>query len=88
MFLNFRFRLLQERRRMTQNIENIDNIEESVKNEILSGLKAIGLSTHEASTFYTLVTHSEMTAADLSQQTGIPDSKIYGTLNREEIQFK
>lgn len=80
MFLSFRLHFLQESRRMTLDIENIDNIEESIKNEILSGLKAIGLSTHEALTFYTLVTHSEMTAADLSQQTGIPDSKIYGTL--------
>jgi len=69
---------------MTLDIDNIDNIEESVKNEILSGLKSLSFSTHEALTFYTLVTHSEMTAADLSQQTGIPDSKIYGTLNSLE----
>lgn len=71
---------------MTLDIENIDNIEESIKNEILSGLKVLGLSTHEASTFYTLVSHSEMTAADLSRQTGIPDSKIYGILNSLERQ--
>ncbi|NIM44302.1 MAG: ArsR family transcriptional regulator, partial [Nitrososphaeria archaeon] len=34
--------------------------------------------------FYTLVTHSELTAADLCKDTGIPDSKIYHTLSELE----
>ncbi|MFX0197090.1 MAG: TrmB family transcriptional regulator [Candidatus Hodarchaeota archaeon] len=63
---------------------DLENIETASKNELSSGLKMLGLSTYEASTFYTLVVNLEMTAADLSRQTGIPDSKIYHTLNSLE----
>ncbi|MFQ6126658.1 MAG: TrmB family transcriptional regulator [Candidatus Heimdallarchaeota archaeon] len=60
------------------------NLEKTAKNEYISGLKMLGLSTYEASTFYTLITRSELTAADLCSLTGIPDSKIYHTLNTLE----
>ncbi len=66
---------------MTVNIEDIETVS---KNELTSNLKLLGLSSYEASVFYTLVNHPEMTAADLSRQTSIPDSKIYHALNSLE----
>lgn len=63
---------------------DIENIETASKNELSSGLKLLGLSSYEASAFYNLVINLEMTAADLSRQTGIPDSKIYHALNSLE----
>jgi sugar-specific transcriptional regulator TrmB len=39
------------------------------------------LSTHEALTYLTLLTHSNITASTLCKETGIPDSKIYYTLD-------
>lgn len=59
-------------------------IEEAAKRELLSGLRALGLSTYEASTFHKLVIHSELTATELCKETGIPDSKIYNTLSELE----
>jgi len=39
------------------------------------------LSTHEASTYLTLLTHPNITASTLCKETGIPDSKIYYALD-------
>jgi len=39
------------------------------------------LSTHEALTYLTLLTHSNITASTLCKETGIPDSKIYYALD-------
>ncbi len=60
------------------------DIEKVAENEVLSSLKQLGLATYEATTFHTLITHSELKAADLCSKTGIPDSKIYHTLNTLE----
>jgi sugar-specific transcriptional regulator TrmB len=52
-----------------------------IRNQIGSRLKELGLSTHEALTYLTLLTHSSMAASTLCKETGIPDSKIYYTLD-------
>jgi sugar-specific transcriptional regulator TrmB len=44
-------------------------------------LKELGLSTHEALSYATLLTHPNMTASALCKETGIPDSKIYFALD-------
>jgi sugar-specific transcriptional regulator TrmB len=48
---------------------------------ILSHLKELGLSSHEALAFTILLSHSSMTANALCRETGIPDSKIYYALD-------
>ena len=50
------------------------------RDRAVSRLKGLGLSTHEALTYVTLLTHSNVTASALCKETGIPDSKIYYTL--------
>ncbi len=52
-----------------------------VRDRIVSRLKELELSTHEALAYVTLLTHSNMTAAELCKETGIPDSKIYYALD-------
>ncbi len=51
--------------------------ETGVKEKILSQLKELGLSTHEAVTYVTLLAHPNISASTLCKETGIPDSKIY-----------
>ena len=48
---------------------------------MVSRLKELELSTHEAMAYVTLLTHSNMTAGALCKETGIPDSKIYHALD-------
>jgi sugar-specific transcriptional regulator TrmB len=48
---------------------------------MVSRLKELDLSTHEAMAYVTLLTHSNMTAGGLCKETGIPDSKIYNALD-------
>jgi sugar-specific transcriptional regulator TrmB len=48
---------------------------------MVSRLKELELSTHEALTYLTLLTHSNITASTLCKETGIPDSKIYYALD-------
>jgi sugar-specific transcriptional regulator TrmB len=48
---------------------------------MVSRLKELELPTHEAMTYVTLLTHSNMTAGALCKETGIPDSKIYHALD-------
>jgi len=52
------------------------------RDRMVSRLKELELSTHEALAYITLLTHSNMTAGALCKQTGIPDSKIYHALDR------
>jgi sugar-specific transcriptional regulator TrmB len=52
-----------------------------VRDRIVSRLKELELPTHEALTYLTLLTHSNMTASTLCKETGIPDSKIYYALD-------
>jgi len=48
---------------------------------MVSRLKELELSTYEALTYLTLLTHSDTTASTLCKETGIPDSKIYFALD-------
>lgn len=50
-------------------------------NQIVSQLKELGLSTHEALTYLALLTHPSMSASALCGETKIPDSKIYYALD-------
>lgn len=45
--------------------------------KILSQLKELGLSTHEAASYVTLLALPNISASTLCKETGIPDSKIY-----------
>jgi len=51
------------------------------RDRIVSRLKELELSTHEALAYLTLLTHSNTTASILCKETGIPDSKIYYALD-------
>jgi sugar-specific transcriptional regulator TrmB len=55
--------------------------ETHVKEKIISELKELGLSTYEAATYMTLLTHSHIPASTICKETGIPDSKIYYALD-------
>ncbi len=58
------------------------NINETVvRDRMVSRLKGLELSTHEALIYLTLLTHSKMAASGLCKETGIPDSKIYYSLD-------
>jgi len=58
------------------------SIKETVaRDRIVSRLKELELSTHEALTYVTLLMHPNITAAVLCKETGIPDSKIYYALD-------
>jgi sugar-specific transcriptional regulator TrmB len=56
-------------------------MESAARDRIVSRLKELGLSTHEALSYATLLTHSNITASVLCKETGIPDSKIYYALD-------
>jgi sugar-specific transcriptional regulator TrmB len=56
-------------------------LENGALNQIVSQLKELGLSTHEALSYITLLTHPNMTASALCNETKIPDSKIYYALD-------
>jgi len=47
------------------------------KEKVMSQLKELGLSTHEAVIYISLLTHPSLPASTLCKETGIPDSKIY-----------
>ena len=55
--------------------------EEAVRNRILSQLRELGLSTHEAISYTTLLANPRIPASTLCKETGIPDSKIYYALD-------
>ena len=55
-------------------------MENGALNQIVSQLKELGLSTHEALAYITLLTRPNMTASALCNETKIPDSKIYYAL--------
>jgi len=56
-------------------------METTVRDQIVSRLKELGLSTHEALAYVTLLTHPNITATTLCKETNIPDSKIYYSLD-------
>jgi len=55
--------------------------EKVAQDRIVSRLKELELSTHEALAYFTLLRHSRITASTLCKETGIPDSKIYYALD-------
>ncbi len=58
------------------------NISESaLRNRMVSQLKELELSTHEALVYTALLAHPNATASTLCKETGIPDSKIYYALD-------
>lgn len=59
----------------------VTNVEAVARNRMVSRLKELGLSTHEALSYVTLLTHSNITAGVLCKETGIPNSKIYYALD-------
>lgn len=66
---------LIENRRRNQTTEDI------ALTQIVSQLKELNLTTHEATAYITLLTHPNMTANALCNETKIPDSKIYYALD-------
>jgi len=59
----------------------VNTMEMPVRDQIVSRLRELGLSTHEALAYAVLLTHSRITASTLCKETGIPDSKIYYALD-------
>jgi sugar-specific transcriptional regulator TrmB len=59
----------------------ISTKETFARDRMVSRLKELELSTHEALVYVTLLTHPSMTAGMLCKETGIPDSKIYYALD-------
>jgi sugar-specific transcriptional regulator TrmB len=57
------------------------NVKVAARDRIVSRLRELGLSSHEALAYATLLSHSSMTASSLCKETGIPDSKIYYALD-------
>jgi sugar-specific transcriptional regulator TrmB len=51
------------------------------RDRMVSRLKCLGLSTHEALTYTTLLSIPGVAASRVCQETGIPDSKIYQALD-------
>ncbi len=51
------------------------------RDRIVSSLKNLALSTHEAEVYATLLTHPSITAGSLCKETGISDTKIYYALD-------
>lgn len=59
----------------------MDRINQSVKEGLISELKALDLSTIAAKTYLALLYRPSASAGFLCNETGIPDSKIYYALN-------
>jgi len=59
----------------------LEQLNESVKENLVSELKALGLSTMAARTYLALIAKPSATAGLLCNETGIPDSKIYYAIN-------
>jgi sugar-specific transcriptional regulator TrmB len=58
------------------------SIKETVaRDRIVSRLKELGVATHEALAYVSLLAHPNMSAGVLCKETGIPDSKIYYALD-------
>jgi sugar-specific transcriptional regulator TrmB len=56
-------------------------VQTAARDRIVSRLRELGLSSHEALTYAALLSHSKITAGTLCKETGIPDSKIYYALD-------
>jgi len=59
----------------------VTNLETAARDRIVSRLRELGLSSHEALAYAALLGRSSMTAGALCKETGVPDSKIYYALD-------
>ncbi len=59
----------------------VNAMETTVQDRLVLRLKELGLSTHEALSYISLLTHPNVTASTLCKETNIPDSKIYYALD-------
>ena len=59
----------------------MDRINQSVREGLISELKALDLSTIAAKTYLALLYKPGASASFLCNETGVPDSKIYYALN-------
>ncbi|MDH5595470.1 MAG: hypothetical protein OEY40_01980 [Candidatus Bathyarchaeota archaeon] len=59
----------------------MEKINQTVKESVISRLKTLGLSTYAAKVYLALLSHPSTSAGFLCKETGIPDSKIYYTLD-------
>ncbi len=58
----------------------MEKINQTGKENVISKLKTLGLSTYAAKVYLTLLSHPSKSASFLCTETGIPDSKIYRAL--------
>ncbi len=49
---------------------------------ILEKMSELGFNKYEAKTYMTLIEHQEISAYEISKRSGVPQSKIYETVNR------
>jgi sugar-specific transcriptional regulator TrmB len=71
------------------NLENptvTGRVNAEAQRSILNGLRDLGLATYEAQAYLALVQNPDISATQLCNKTGVPDSKIYFAL--EELQRK
>jgi sugar-specific transcriptional regulator TrmB len=59
----------------------VTKLEEFARTKIVTRLKELGLTTHEALSYITLLSQSSMSASALCKESGIPNSKIYYALD-------
>jgi len=61
--------------------KNVERINQSIKESIISRFKMLGLSTNAAKAYLALLSRPSTSAGFLCNETGIPDSKIYYALS-------
>jgi sugar-specific transcriptional regulator TrmB len=59
----------------------LDTFAPAIQKDLISRLKILGLSTHAAKAYLSLLSHPNTSAVYISKETGIPDSKIYYALD-------
>ena len=55
----------------------MDTFAPAIQKDLISRFKMLGLSTHAAKAYLSLLSHPNTSAVYISKETGIPDSKIY-----------
>jgi len=61
-------------------------LEAEAQKSMLNGLRSLGLTTYEAQAYLALIQNPDISATQVCNETGVPDSKIYFAL--EELQKK
>ncbi|MGD2073238.1 MAG: helix-turn-helix domain-containing protein [Candidatus Thorarchaeota archaeon] len=62
-------------------VTSLDAFAPTTQKDLISRLKILGLSTHAAKAYLSLLSHPKTSAVHVSKETGIPDSKIYYALD-------